>query len=328
MSETSAPSSTDLAQYRALTAAAGLAQLPGRTLVEVTGADRVNFLHSFTTGDVKKLPAGRGCEAFVTSPQGKTLGHVLVLKRDLSLLLCTTPGQAETLASHFQKYVISEDLTFRDLSGQWTTLLLAGPDAARLLGSVSGVEPPADMLAWADVRISEQPAIAVRVEYAEPLSYLLLAQAPDAPAIAAACEAAGAVRAGGTAVEMARLEAGVPLFGQDISDDNLPQEIGRDQAAISFTKGCYLGQETVARIDAVGHVNRQLVGLRFAGGTIPSAVTKLSVDGKEIGHVTSAAWSPKLAAPLGLALVRRAHARPGTPLSAASGDAVVVRLPV
>ena len=104
---------------------------------------------------------------------------------------------------------------------------------------------------------------------------------------------------------MVRLEAGVPLFGQDITDDNLPQEIGRDKLAISFTKGCYLGQETVARIDALGHVNRQLVGLRFEGGTVPPAGTKLVADGKEVGHVTIAAWSPKLDARLAMALVRR-----------------------
>jgi folate-binding protein YgfZ len=126
---------------------------------------------------------------------------------------------------------------------------------------------------------------------------------------------------------MARIEAGVPLFGRDITADNLPQEIGRDQVAISFTKGCYLGQETVARIDALGHVNRQLVGVRFEGNEVPAVGTKLTAEGKEVGQVTSAAWSPKLAAPLAIALVRRGHAKAGTRLTSASGDAVIVVLP-
>jgi folate-binding protein YgfZ len=326
MSDAGPPPTAAVAEYRALTAGVGLAGLASRTLLEATGADRVGLLHSFTTADVKKLPVGRGCEAFVTSPQGKTLGHVLILKRDESLLLATTPGQAATLTSHFQKYVISEDLTLRDLSGEWATLLLAGPGSAPMLRKVAEAQPPDEMLAWSDVRIAGYPAIAVRTEYAGPQPFLLLTPGDGAEAIAAACQAAGAVRVGDAAVEMVRIEAGFPLFGTDITDDNLPQEIGRDRTAISFTKGCYLGQETVARIDAVGHVNRQLVSVKFDGQAIPAPGTMLSADGKEVGHVTSAAWSPKLAAPLAIALVRRAQAKPGTRLSSAVGDAVVVVL--
>lgn len=322
------PSATILAEYQALTAGVGLAELAGRTLVEVSGADRATFLHSFTTGDIKKLPVGRGCEAFVTSPQGKTLGHVLLLKRADSLLLSTTPGQAATLIAHFQRYIISEDLTLRDLSGEWGTLVLAGPDAANLLQAVSEIQPPSELLTWSEVNIADRAAIAVRCEHAGPLSYLLLASAEDLPRIAAACQQAGATHASAASLEMARIEVGVPLFSQDITEDNLPQEISRDASAISFTKGCYLGQETVARIDAVGHVNRQLVGVRFEGQSIPPAGTKLAVDGKEIGHVTSAAWSPRLAAPLAIALLRRAQAKAGTRLMSNHGDAVVVMLPV
>jgi folate-binding protein YgfZ len=327
MSDTVRPLASELAEYRALTQGVGLAELRGRTLLEVTGADRVSFLHSFTTADVKKLPVGGGCETFVTSPQGKTLGHVLILKQDQSLLLSTTPGQAATLISHFQRYVISEDLTLRDASSEWTTLLLAGPGSAALLREVTAIDPPTDMLAWARVRIARQPVIAVRAEYAGPQSYLLLVQTSESPAVVAGCAAAGAQQVGDAAVEMARIEAGVPLFGRDITADNLPQEIGRDRTAISFSKGCYLGQETVARIDALGHVNRQLVGVRFEGNAVPAVGTKLLADGKEVGQVTSTSWSPKLAAPLAIALVRRGHAKLDTRLSSASGGAVVVVLP-
>ena len=131
-----------------------------------------------------------------------------------------------------------------------------------------------------------------------------------------------------TAVESARLEAGVPLFGHDITADNLPQEVARDARAISFTKGCYLGQETVARIDALGHVNRLLVGLKFAGQAAPPTGTVLLAGQQDVGHVTSAAWSPRLAAPLALAYVRRSHAKKGSTLSSAAGAAEVIELPV
>jgi hypothetical protein len=125
-----------------------------------------------------------------------------------------------------------------------------------------------------------------------------------------------------------RIEAGLPLFGVDFNADNLPQEVGRDAVAISFTKGCYLGQETVARIDALGHVNRQLAGVRFSGEAAPAAETKLTHAGAEVGQVTSASYSPQLKAPLALAMLRRGHNSPGAQLDSPAGAAEVVALPL
>ncbi len=140
--------------------------------------------------------------------------------------------------------------------------------------------------------------------------------------------AAGATECRPAAFDAARIEWGFPLYGVDITDKNLPQEVARDALAISFVKGCYLGQETVARIDALGHVNKLLVGVRFHGATVPSPDTELSAAGQTVGHVTSATYSPRLSAPLALAYVRRGSNEPGTKLSSALGDAAVVRLPV
>jgi folate-binding protein YgfZ len=314
------------AEYAELTAGAGFVELAGRTLIDVSGADAVAFLHSFTTSDIKKLPVGRGCEAFVTSPQGKTLGHVLILRGEKSLLLCTTAGQAATLIGHLERYVISEDVTLRDLSTERTTLLVAGARAAEVLHQATGAEPPGELLAWKIVTLAGQEVTLARVEYAGPYSYFLLVPTAHVSAVEAALEKFGAAGCSMAATEMVRIEAGFPLFGQDITDDNLPQEIGRDARAISFTKGCYLGQETIARIDALGHVNRQLVGVRFFGDGIPSAGTPLAVSEKVVGHVTSAAWSPRWGDPLAIALVRRAQAKPGTELASPTGNQIVVPL--
>jgi folate-binding protein YgfZ len=166
------------------------------------------------------------------------------------------------------------------------------------------------------------------VEFAGPAAYFVQAAASDADAICGEFLKPGAIRCGPAAVDTARLECGTPLFGIDVTDDNLPQEVNRDALAISFTKGCYLGQETVARIDAVGHVNRLLVGLRFSGSAIPAAGAPLLATGQPIGHVTSAAWSPRLNAPLALAYVRRNSAKPGTQLSSDSASAEVIQLPL
>ena len=130
------------------------------------------------------------------------------------------------------------------------------------------------------------------------------------------------------AFHAARIEAGVPLFGVDFNDSNLPQEVGRDHEAISFTKGCYLGQETVARIDALGHVNQQLAGVRFLGATIPEPGTSLTHDSRAVGQVTSATYSPRLDSPLALAMLRREHAAIGSHLQSLIGESVIVALPL
>jgi hypothetical protein len=134
--------------------------------------------------------------------------------------------------------------------------------------------------------------------------------------------------AGPPAFTAARVEAGVPLWGVDFDEQNFPQEVGRDRQAISFTKGCYLGQETVARIDALGHVNQRLVGVRFLGGDLPDPGAELSHAAKKVGRVTSAALSPRLNAPLALAMVRREANAVGTRLDSPVGPCEVVPLPV
>lgn len=315
-------------EYAALTSGAGYAELPGRTLLEVSGRDAAPFLHSFTTADIKKLPVGSGCEAFVTSPQGKTLGHVLIFRGEKSLLLSTTPEQATTLVGHWGRYVISEDVEFRDLTGERATLLLAGPQASEVWAKTSGDSAPPEPLAWRSIALTGLALTIARVEYVAAPSFLLFVPASDVLAVCTQFQSAGAIACSEGVVDAARIEAGVPLFGRDISADNLPQEIARDAKAISFTKGCYLGQETIARIDALGHVNRQLVGVRFMGKEVPTSGTTLAVGDQEVGHVTSAAWSPKLGAPLAFALVRRAQAKPGTEVTSPCGPAAVVSLPI
>jgi folate-binding protein YgfZ len=125
-----------------------------------------------------------------------------------------------------------------------------------------------------------------------------------------------------------RLETGTPLYGVDFDDDNLPQEVGRNEQAISFTKGCYLGQETVARIDALGHVNQQLVGVRFDGEAIPTVGTELTSGGAVAGRVTSATYSPLLEAPLAIAMVRHKFLPTGTRLDSANGPCEIVSMPI
>jgi tRNA-modifying protein YgfZ len=219
-------------------------------------------------------------------------------------------------------------VTFRDLSDQVQIFLVAGSVAAAKLQSLTSSQPPTEMLSFNHPAIAGCGCTLFRVPYTGADSFFIRATIDDAAAVRAALESAGARPCQADAVEAARLEAGFPYFGRDITDENLPQEVNRNQQAISFTKGCYLGQETVARIDALGHVNRLLVGLRFQADEVPAPATRLSAGDKEVGHVTSACYSPTLQVPLALGYVRRQHAKPGSKLESNRGPAEVIALPV
>jgi hypothetical protein len=196
------------------------------------------------------------------------------------------------------------------------------------LRQAAGASPPEERLAHEPATIAGRPVRLRRVEWTIPGGWLVAGMREALADVRAALLAAGAEPCDATALDAARIEAGTPWYGIDITDKNLPQEVARDAAAISFTKGCYLGQETVARIDALGHVNRTLVGVRFDGAEVPAAGWELMVDGQAAGQVTSAAWSPRLGAPLALAYVRRGSNTAGTRLSSPCGGAVVVALPL
>lgn len=317
-----------LQQYEALTRGVGFAPLAGRTIIEVTGSDRVQILQSFTTNDVKRLQPGQGCEAFVTSTQGKTLGHIWIFCEPNRHIIDATPDQAQSLIDHFNRYIISEDVTLADKSGDFIDLLVAGAGAASMLAKLSAESVPSNLLDHRTSNIAGRDVTIHRVDYAGPNCYVIQVNHNDAEAVTNALANAGAVACGQNSLDSVRLEAGFPLFGLDITPENLPQELDRNTQAISFTKGCYLGQETVARIDAIGHVNRLLVGIKFSGDTIPDRGTELLSAGQKVGDMTSAAWSPRLQAPLALAIVRRNCAKLGNQLETKCGQAVVVSLPL
>lgn len=322
------PTDAFLQQYAALSDGVGLAELPDRTVLVATGCDRASFLHSFTTNDIRRLVPGSGCEAFVTSHQGKTIGHVLVFCEEDRIVLDTSPGQASSLKAHFERFILTEEVEFADETGQWVDLLLAGPQAAALLSDLCGALPPAAMLGHQPASLEGRPVRLRHVPYAGPDSFFVAVAPGDREAVHGLLEGAGAMACAMSAVEARRIEAGFPLFGQDISADNLPQEVNRNPVAISFTKGCYLGQETVARIDALGHVNRVLTGLRFERQAQPRAGERILENGVAAATITSVTWSPRLGTVLALAYVRSRFARPTTILSTPHGPAEVVTLPL
>jgi folate-binding protein YgfZ len=207
--------------------------------------------------------------------------------------------------AHLDRYVIREDVQLRDTTDERGYLLASGGVPAE--GSYTS-------MSWDIVGRAEAKLIEFAWSEGEALGRIFSQEQP--------------VLVHRKAFTAARIEAGFPLMGVDFGEENLPQEVGRDREAISFTKGCYLGQETVARIDALGHVNQRIVGVRISGSDVPARGTELTLQGKNVGLVTSAAFSPKLVAPLAIAMVRREANSSGARLGSSIGECEVVALPL
>lgn len=311
-------------QYEALTAGVGVVDFAARTRIEVTGDDRASFLHNLSTNDVKGLSPGSGCEAFLLNARGHVLAHVFILCRPESLVVETVAGQSEFLLNHLNRYLIREKVELHDRTADWGELLVAGNQTAEVLKDILTGDLPAERLQNAELTVAGASVIAARVQMTPAPGYLLLASAGMTTSVRESLLSHGAMLCEQDAFDAARIEAGFPLYGIDISDDNLPQEIARDALAISFKKGCYLGQETVARIDALGHVNKTLVRLRCEGSEVPTPGTELRAAEQVVGEVTSAAFSPRAGAALALGYIRRGHTAPGTTLQCPVGQCGVI----
>jgi folate-binding protein YgfZ len=303
------------AEYEALTQRAGFARVE-RSQVAITGRDRATLLHKFCTQDVLGKQPGEGGEAFLCNVQGKIVAYVYFFVGENEIVLDSSPGQAENIIAHLDRYVITEDVQFKDASNECHEFLVAGPHAVEML-TAAGMSPPTTMLTHTKVSFASVELSLRHVPFGGPTSWFVnVPEAMDA-AFVLYLQERGVVPVTSEAVEMLRVESGTPLYGVDVIVDNLPQEVARDAHAISFRKGCYLGQETVARIDALGHVNKLLVGVKFPADTTVTAGMELKQGDKVVGRVTSQAWSPRFAAPLALAYVRREHSVPGTQLNEA-----------
>lgn len=314
-------------QCHALRTGIGYCDLSGRSQIELTGTDRTKVLHGLCTNDIKRLQPGDGCEAFLTNVQGKITGFVNVFCTPDSLIIDTAAGLADKIIPALDRYVIREDVTFADHSTDVAILLVSGMQATAWLEERLSVAVPTGRMgivfgdiSGIEVQVRKQP-------YTLQECHFICTSRSGIGKLISLLDEAKAIRCGCEAVEVARIEQGTPIFGLDIAEENLPQEVARDELAISFTKGCYLGQETVARIDALGHVNRLLKGLKFNGETIPPSGTSIEVDGKKVARVTSSCRSQYLEAPIALAFVSRAQAKSGTTLDTEFGAAEVVALP-
>ncbi len=322
----SCPDDEFLDEYQAVTQDCGYFPLENWTSIRVTGADRRRFLHNMCTNEISKLSDGEGCETFFTNVKGKIVAHTFVMVLPDEILLLTVPNQAEQIIEHLDRYVIREDVQLLGESNQnvWRAILGAQANqlACQITENIKQLERP-----WQSISFETGELIGTiaRFDAVTPKGFLIRCTHSTADNLADLLKRSAVKQVSEPVWTSLRVEAGFPLFGVDFDSSNLPQEVGRNRQAISFTKGCYLGQETIARLDALGHVNKQIVAMQFAGEMIPPSDTKIFDGEKEVGTITASSWSPKLKSPLALAMVRRGSNEIGKKLRCELGEVTVVQ---
>jgi folate-binding protein YgfZ len=314
-------------ELRALLEGAALFDMSWQAKLVLGGEDRVRWLNGMVTNNIRDLAVNHGNYSFVLNPQGRNLGDLVAYNRGDYLLVMTDRAQAPQLKELFDRYIIMDDVEVEDISEQLAAIGIAGPKAAEILNAAgidaSAVAPGAvNDPVWQGVGLSVARSVLPQMD-----GYEIWSTGESLDRVWDAFVAAGAKPVGSEALELYRIVRGVPRYGIDLRERDLPQETGQ-QHVLNFAKGCYVGQEIVERIRSRGNVHRIFVGFEVQGEA-PAAGDKVIVDDKQVGEITSAARVPLPAGARTLALgyIRREFAEPGIEVKIAERPAVVGALP-
>jgi folate-binding protein YgfZ len=304
-----------------------------RGRIVVSGADRASYLQGLLTNDVTALEAGQGCYAAYLTAQGRMIADLFVYELGDVILLTVPLEQTPTVLEKLDQFVFSEDVQLGDATGAFTTTAIVGPDSPRIVSSLTGIAE-LDLAAWPDHgnrrgRVGDRAVIVTRVTDAGEPGFDLHVEAAGGAWLRQRLEEAGVPALTAETSEALRIEAGVPRFNRDMDQETIPLEAGIESRAISFSKGCYVGQEVIIRVLHRGHgrVARKLVGLLGDTAAPPSAGVAVMADGRDVGHVTSGAWSGALHRSIALAYLHRDFLTPGTAVSFDGRPAAVHQLP-
>lgn len=326
-----------LDEYAHLRQSVALADLSFRGRLCIAGRDRTRFLHGQVTNDINRLQPGQGCYSAITNAKGKMVADANIYCLDDELLLDFEPGITPALFARLEKYIIADDVQILDVSDHYRTLAVLGPKAAEVLGQAElGFSLPAGELQFSRTTNREGGDLyCMRHSHGLSAGFDLFVPSAEAAQVfdqlLALAKQHGGGPVGWEALEIARIEAGIPRFKQDMDETNLAPETGLDSRAISYSKGCYIGQEVIARIRTYGQVAKTLRGLKLDTASLPAPRDPLFFGDKEMGYLTSVVLSPALGCPIALGYVRREHNEIGTELTirCASGPitASIVNLP-
>jgi folate-binding protein YgfZ len=327
-------SSTVREQYEAARRHVAVIDRSNRGWIVVSGKDRASYLQGLLTNDVAALTQGAGCYAAYLTPQGRMISDLWVYELGDSMLVALGMDVKDAVLTKLDHLIFTEDVQLRDISHVAASVAVVGPAAAATAGSlltgVSSVE--LDRLPEhgnARARFGDREAIVMQVTDTGEPGYELHVEHAVRPALMEALAAAGAVEVAPSVAETLRIEAGIPRFHLDMDEQTIPLEAGIEARAISFTKGCYVGQEVIVRVLHRGHgrVARRLVGITIQGGAGPARGVSVRQDGREVGRITSSAHSSALDRPIALAYVDRDSSAPGTSTTVEGIPAFVTALP-
>jgi folate-binding protein YgfZ len=320
-------------EYRLLRDKVGLVDKNYRAYLEFTGPDQLRYLNAILTNDIKGLQENHGTVSLLLNPQGHIQAE-LETYVVADMLFCVSYAVIrERLVPLMDKYIIMDDVTLTDATDKYATLAVEGSAAPDAVFAASGVELAAmDQLESQEAKVGEIPCRVIKklpggIASAE---FLVARERAEGlwNTLYATVRRIGGGPVGYKALNALRLETNVPWFGYDFGDKQIPPEAGLQDSHISYTKGCYTGQEIVERVRSRGQVNRVRVSLRFDGTEGPAPETPLLADEKEIGHITRTGFSPLLKAWIGMGYVRREQGKLGTKLNLPEGSATVIASPV
>jgi folate-binding protein YgfZ len=314
-------------EFAALRSTCGVYELPDRVKIRLTGSDRVRWLNGMVTNNIRDLAKDHGVYSFLLNPQGHILGDLVAFQRGESVLVESDRAQLAKILATFDHYIIMDDVEVADISESLASIGVTGPKSGEVLAA-AGIQLPgmqplevAD-LSWRDIPIS----VVHGGDDAFP-SYEVWVAPEQTASLRDALQSAGATLVGQDALELYRVAMGVPLYGKDIRERDLPQET-EQQHALNFSKGCYVGQEIVERIRSRGNVHRKFTGFKI-DGALPAVGTKIQSQGKDVGEITSSAAIPGPGGeqPVALGYLRRELVGPGKELDAAGSRVTVSELP-
>jgi folate-binding protein YgfZ len=325
---------SSLRGYAEARARAAFCERTDRGWLLAEGADRRSFLHGLLTNDIAALQAGHGCYAALLTQQGRMIADLWVYELGDSVLISLNRTSKDAMLARLNRLVFSEDVQLRDATASYAALAIIGPEAASIAAvTLAGVDAEALALLpdHGNVHATSggRPAVVLRSgDLGEPGLDILVEPLQFAMIVDTLREH-GVQELEPAAAETLRIEGGIPKFHCDMDEATIPLEAGIESSALSFTKGCYVGQEVIVRVLHRGHgrVARRLVGLSLEQGAAPEPKTRIVHGEEEIGHVTSAADSPSLGHPIALGYVRRELTEPGTHLTIDGRQAVVASLP-
>jgi folate-binding protein YgfZ len=315
------------AEFDALLSGCAFYDLNSRMKIALTGSDRVRWLNGMVTNNIRDLAQGHGVYAFLLNPQGHILGDLYAYNRGDSLMIDSDQSQSEKLLATFDHYIIMDDVEVTNISEKLTAIGITGSKTRTVLRAAGFDIPELEPLQFVDLSWRSVPLTVVRGDNSSSNSYELWLSPDQERLLRDALTKAGATPAGATALELLRIAAGIPRYGQDIRERDLPQET-EQQRALHFSKGCYIGQEIVERIRSRGNVHRKFTGFEVHGA-MPALGAKIQSDGKDVGEITSVASLPLANGerPVALGYIRREVATSGKRVQAGSAQLSVAALP-